>query len=78
VEKAADMLGVMYTINRVTSSGVTLICKECSHTVRVTEFDDRQGSRRSQAARAMLKHVRNEHGKVLIGRPLPQTMERWD
>lgn len=71
------MLGVMYTINRVPSNGVTLTCKECSHALRVNEFDDRLGSPRSQAARAMLKHVSNEHGKVPIGRPLPQTMERW-
>jgi hypothetical protein len=72
------MLGVMYTINRVTRSrgGVTLICNECPHTERVNEFDDGLGSRRTQAARAMLKHVRNEHGKEPIVKPLPQVMER--
>jgi len=37
------MLGVMYTINRATRSGVTLTCNECSHTVRANEFDDRLG-----------------------------------
>jgi hypothetical protein len=42
----------MYTINK-DASGVTLTCNECSHTVRVNEFDDRLGSRRTQAARAM-------------------------
>lgn len=67
----------MYTINRVSNSGVTLTCKECSHNIRITEFDDRLGSPRTQAAGAMLKHVLHEHGKVPIGRPLPQVMERW-
>jgi len=71
------MLGVMYTINRVPRSGVALSCKACSHTVHVNEFDDRRGSRRTQAAGAMLEHVRNEHGKEPIGRPQAQTMERW-
>jgi hypothetical protein len=69
------MLGMMYTINK-DASGVTLTCNECSHTVRVNEFDDRLGSRRTQAARAMLKHVRSEHGKDPIGTPKPQIMER--
>ena len=71
------MLGVMYTINRIPRGGVALSCKECSHTVHVNEFDDRLGSRRTQAAGAMLKHVRNEHGKEPIGKPKAQTMERW-
>jgi hypothetical protein len=70
------MLGVMYTINR-DANGVILTCNECSHTVRVNEFTDRLGSPRTQAARAMLEHVRNEHGKKPIGNPKPQTMERW-
>jgi hypothetical protein len=74
--KGSGMLGVMYTINE-DASGVTLTCNKCLHTVRVNEFDHRLGSPRTQAARAMLKHVRNEHGKEPIGKPLPQTMERW-
>ena len=70
------MLGMMYTINK-DASGVTLTCNECSHTVRVNEFDDRLGSRRTQAARATLTHVHNEHSKEPIGKPKPQIMERW-
>ena len=70
------MLGVMYTINK-DASGVILVCLDCPHTERVNEFDDRFGSRRTQAARAMLKHARNEHGKELMGKPKPQIMERW-
>jgi hypothetical protein len=70
------MLGEMYTIHR-DANGVILVCLDCPHIVRVNEFDDRLGSRRTQAARAMLKHARNEHGKELIGKPPAQTMERW-
>jgi hypothetical protein len=70
------MLGVMYTINR-DASGVALTCNKCSYTVRVSQFDDKLGSPRTQAARAMLKHTYNEHGKAPIGKPLPQIMERW-
>jgi hypothetical protein len=70
------MLSVMYTINR-DASGVTLTCNKCLHTVRVSEFDDKLGSPRTQAACAMLKHVRNEHGKGPTAKPLPHIMERW-
>ncbi len=70
------MLGVMYRITK-DACGVILVCLACPHTERVNEFNDRLGSRRTQAAGAMLKHVRNEHGKEPIGKPLPQTMERW-
>jgi len=55
------MLGVMYAISRDTS-GIILVCLDCPHTEHVNQFDDRLGSRRTQAARAMLKHVCNEHG----------------
>jgi hypothetical protein len=44
--------------------------------VRVNKFTHRLGSPRTQAARAMLEHVRSEHGKEPIGKPLPQVMER--
>jgi hypothetical protein len=73
------MLGLMYTINRVPrdNRGVTLTCNECSHTLHVSQFDDRLGSRRTQAARAMLQHVCNEHGKERVGKPMAQTMERY-
>jgi hypothetical protein len=70
------MLGVMYRITK-DASGVILVCINCPHTERVSEFDDRLGSRRTQAARAMLKHGRNEHGKEPIGKPNSQIMERW-
>jgi len=69
------MLGVVYTINK-DASGVILVCPDCPHTEHVNQFDDRLCSRRPQAARALLKHVRNEHGKEPIGSPRPQIMAR--
>jgi hypothetical protein len=69
------MLGVMYRITK-DANGVILVCLDCQHTERVNEFDDGLGSPRTQAARAMLKHSRNEHGKELIGKHKPQKMER--
>jgi hypothetical protein len=49
------MLSMMYTINRVprSPSEVTLTCNKCSHSLRVNQFDDRLGSCRTQAARAI-------------------------
>jgi hypothetical protein len=70
------MLGVMYTINK-DAGGVILVCLDCPHTERVNEFDGRLGSRRTQAARAMLIHARKEHSKELMGKPKPQIIERW-
>ena len=70
------MLDVVYTINK-DASGVTLTCNECLHAVRVNEFDQRLGSTRTQAARAMLEHARTEHGKESIGKPQSQIRERW-
>jgi hypothetical protein len=73
------MLGAMYMIKRAPKDrrAVILNCKQCSHTVRVNEFNDRLACARTQAAQAMLKHVHNEHSKEPTGRPMPQTMERW-
>jgi hypothetical protein len=62
------MLGVMYTINK-DASGVTLTCNECSHTVRVNEFDDRLGSRRHAG--------RSCHVEAGSGQPLALRCDRW-
>ena len=70
------MLGVMYAINK-DASGVILVCLDCPHTERVNKFDHMLGSPRTQAARAMLKRVRNEHGKEPIAKPKSQIVERW-
>ena len=65
----------MYNIGRGKSGGVVLQCKACSHVERVNEFDDRLGSRRTQAAQAMLAHSRSEHGREPGGRPMSMTLE---
>jgi len=67
----------MYNISRSDSGGVVLKCKTCSHSERVNEFDERQGSRRTQAAQAMLNHTRNDHGREHVGRPMPKALESW-
>jgi hypothetical protein len=67
----------MYNISRSNTGGVVLKCKACSHSERVNEFDDRQGSRRTQAARAMLNHSRIEHGREPVGNPMPKALESW-
>ena len=67
----------MYNIERSKTGGVVLECKACSHVERVNEFDDRFGSRRTQAARAMLSHTRIEHGREPVGRPMSKTLESW-
>jgi hypothetical protein len=67
----------MYNIERGKSGGVVLKCRVCSHSERVNAFDDRLGSRRTQAAQAMLKHALNDHGNEPIGRPMSKTLESW-
>jgi hypothetical protein len=67
----------MYKISRSDSGGVVLECKACSHSERVNEFDERLGSRRTQAAQAMLNHARNDHGREPVGKPMPKALELW-
>ena len=67
----------MYNISHSKSGGVVLECKMCSHIERVNEFDDRLGSRRTQAAQAMLTHTRSEHGSESVGRPMSKALESW-
>ena len=67
----------MYNIERSKTGGVVLKCKVCSHSERVNEFDDRHGSRRTQAAQAMLNHSRTHHGKEPVGRPMAKALESW-
>ena len=67
----------MYNISRGKTGGVILKCKVCPHTERVNEFDDRNGSRRTQAAQAMLNHTRNDHGREPVGKPMPKVLELW-
>jgi hypothetical protein len=67
----------MYNISRSKTGGVVLKCKVCDHTERVNEFDDRRGSRRTQAAQAMLNHPCINHGRAPIGRPMSKALESW-
>jgi hypothetical protein len=67
----------MYKIERSKTGGVVLKCKVCPHSERVNEFDDRLGSRRTQAAQAMLKHTLNDHGREPMGRPMSKALELW-
>lgn len=68
----------MYTISRSKTGGVALKCKACAHIERVNEFDDRRGSRRTQAAQAMLNHARTTHnGSEMVGRPMSRDLETW-
>jgi hypothetical protein len=67
----------MYYISRSRTSGVVLKCKACPHSEHVNEFDDRHGSRRTQAAQAMLKHARIDHGKEQVGGPMSKSLETW-
>ena len=69
------MLDVMYRITK-DESGVILVCLECSHIERVNEFDGGVGSRRTQAAQAMLKHTHYQHSRKPIARPMSRLMER--
>jgi hypothetical protein len=65
----------MYNIERGKTGGVVLKCKMCAHGERVNEFDDRLGSRRTQAAQAMLRHTLHDHGKEPVGRPMSKALE---
>lgn len=67
----------MYNISRSKTSGVVLKCKACAHCEHVNEFDDRLGSRRTQAAQAMLKHVRLDHGREQVGASINKSLEMW-
>jgi hypothetical protein len=68
---------IMYNISRSKTGGVVLKCKACSHSEGVNEFDDRQGSRRTQAGQAMMNHTRNDHGEEPVGRPVSKDLESW-
>jgi hypothetical protein len=67
----------MYNISRSKTGGVVLKCKACSHSEGVNEFDDKQGSRRTQATQAMLNHTRNDHGKEPVGSLMSDALQLW-
>jgi hypothetical protein len=67
----------MYNSSQSKTGGVVLKCKACAHSEGVNEFDDRQGSRRTQAAQAMMNHTRNGHRKEPVGSPVSKDLESW-
>jgi hypothetical protein len=67
----------MYKILRSETGGIVLKCILCNHTERVNEFGDRHGSRRTQAAQAMLNHTRTDHGREPVGRPMSEALQSW-
>jgi hypothetical protein len=68
----------MYTIGK-TSEGIVLICRDCGHFERVSQFDLHIGSQRTQAATAMQAHARDKHNAGLL-KLLPKkygVMAQW-
>jgi hypothetical protein len=63
----------MYKINKDLDI-VVLLCHDCSHVERIDLFDKSVGSRRTQAARAMQNHSRNEHGAGSVLTPIPKRL----
>jgi hypothetical protein len=60
--------------------GVVLVCHDCPHVERVNSFNEKLGSRRTQAARAMQSHSCETHGKGSVLRPIPKNygvMKQW-
>jgi hypothetical protein len=63
----------MYTISKETDS-IVLICHDCSHSEHVDSFDERLGSPRTQAARAMQDHSREKHGIGSVLKSIPKSL----
>jgi hypothetical protein len=69
----------MHKISKA-SEGVVLLCHECAHVERIDAFNEKLGSRRTQAARAMQNHSRDKHGAGSVLEPIPKNYgvtERW-
>jgi hypothetical protein len=63
----------MYTISKA-PEGVILTCKNCPHIESVGQFNLSLGSQRTQAARAMQAHCRDEH-PARLSKLLPKKYE---
>jgi hypothetical protein len=59
----------MYTISK-DPDGIVLVCHDCSHVERIDGFDKSVGSQRTQAARAMQVHSREQHGLGSVLKPM--------
>jgi hypothetical protein len=59
---------------------VVLVCHVCSHAERINSFNEKLGSRRTQAARAMQSHSRDKHGAGSVLEPISKNygvMKQW-
>jgi hypothetical protein len=68
----------MYTIGR--GPKVILTCETCVHVEYVSEFNISLGNQRTQAARAMQAHSRDEHNASSLLTLLPKNygvMGQW-
>jgi hypothetical protein len=66
---------IMYRISR-DHRGPTLVCRACTHTERIHDFNASIGNPRTLAAQAMLKHVHAEHSRETHVRGMAMVMER--
>jgi hypothetical protein len=64
----------MYTINKVRDD-IILICQDCPHIERVSQFNLSLGNQRTQAAQAMQAHSRHEHNAGPLLELLPNKYE---
>jgi hypothetical protein len=70
----------MYTVSK-DPDGIVLVCHDCPYVERIDAFDKSLGSRRTQAARAMQIHSRDQHGSGSVLNPVPKNnavMEHGD
>ena len=65
----------MYRIGR-DNKETTLVCRACTHTERVQDFNGNIGNPRTLAAQAMLKHVHTEHSRETHARAMSMVVER--
>ena len=61
----------MYTISK-DAGGIVFVCHDCPHVERINWFDESGGNCRTQAARAMKIHSRDQHGAESVLRPVPK------
>jgi len=66
---------IMYRIGR-DHTGPTLVCRACTHSERVQDFNGSFGNPRTLAAHAMLKHAHAEHSRETHLRAMAMVMER--
>jgi hypothetical protein len=69
-----------YVHNQQRPGCIFLVCHDCPHVEPINAFDKSLGSRRTQAARAVQIHSRDQHGSRSVLNSAPRNygvMERW-